>query len=111
MCTLVSITARMLTHLFIVFTLHFRPTLDEISQHAFFNDGVQIPLFLPSSATQVAPKWMHDEFGQLVPRPIESEENDLLSSSKNDSSNAKRPSLGPRWLYATITAQEQGSKH
>jgi polo-like kinase 1 len=69
-----------------------RPTLDEISQHAFFNDGVQIPLFLPSSATQIAPTWMHDEIGQLVPRPIESEENDS-NSSKNDSSTATLPSM------------------
>lgn len=71
---------------------NFRPTLDEISQHAFFNDGVQIPLFLPSSATQIAPTWMHDEIGQLVPRPIESEENDS-NSSKNDSSTATLPSM------------------
>jgi serine/threonine protein kinase len=72
------------------FVSNFSPTLEEIQQHPFFTEGVQIPLFLPSSATKVAPKWMHDEFGQLVPRPIESEENDLLSaSSKNDPKSIK----------------------
>lgn len=73
-------------------SLCYRPTLDQISAHAFFKDGVQIPLFLPSSATQVAPLWMHDEFGQLVPRPIESEENEVRAS-KGDSSRSKKMPL------------------
>jgi hypothetical protein len=64
----------------------FSPSLDQIRQHPFFNDGVQIPLFLPSSATETTPQWTHDEFGQLVPQMIGSENASslLVNDSKKD---------------------------
>jgi hypothetical protein len=65
----------------------FSPSIDQIRQHPFFKDGVQIPLFLPSYATETEPQWMHNEFGQLVPRTAGSENESLLlvKDSKKDS--------------------------
>ena len=51
-----------------------------------------MPLFLPSSATQVAPKWMLDDFGQLVPCPDESE-NNVARLLRREPKKDVRPSM------------------
>jgi hypothetical protein len=74
-----------------VYPLVFSPSLEQIRQHPFFHDGVQIPLFLPSSATETTPQWTQDEFGQLVPLMIGIE--NASSSFEKDATNNEPPTL------------------
>ncbi len=47
-----------------IFTILYRPSLNELRQHAFIAHN-QIPGSIPSSCTYSAPLWSTDEFGEL----------------------------------------------